>query len=149
MDQIYNFVVQSVEKNEDDKLPTLEIIFNIAQNYSEVKHYLKAIKLLEILLKLNDEDLEYWYLLAFNHFTINNFKYAMKCLKHFKVVSDKTSHKTDVVMECEDAAKELYIELEKIKANNGGELKNNKIEESEEDDEEERMMNTSNEMNID
>jgi tetratricopeptide (TPR) repeat protein len=152
LEKIYIFILDCLDKCNDQKLPTQDIILNLSKNFAELGQYIKAIKLLDLLIKLHDEDLEYWYLLAFNHYTIKNFKNAARCLKHFKKVSEKTSYKSDSVLELEDAAAELEATLENVrKSMKDGELRNNNIEESEENDEEESCMNSSNcdEMNID
>jgi tetratricopeptide (TPR) repeat protein len=151
MDRIYNSVLEYINLGDETLLPPQEILANLSKNYSEISQYVKAIKILDIILKLNDEDLECWYLLAFNHFTIKNYKYSMKCLKNFKRVYDKHSYKSDEMIELEEAATELYHTLENIRKNTqDGELRNNNIEESEEKDEEERIMDNSNaDMNID
>jgi len=151
MDKIYNSVIDYLNKGDETLLPNQDILSNLSKNYSELLQYVKAIKILDIILKLNDEDLECWYLLSFNHYTIKNYKHSMKCLKNFKRVYEKHSFKTDEILELEDAAKELYQILEDIRKNSqDGELRNNNIEESEEKDEEERILDNSNaDMNID
>jgi hypothetical protein len=151
MDKIYNSVLDYLNIGDETLLPSQDILSNLSKNYSELLQYVKAIKILDIILKLNDEDLECWYLLSFNHYTIKNYKYSMKCLKNFKRVYEKHSFKTDEILELEDAAKELYQILEDIRKNSqDGELRNNNIEESQEKDEEERILDNSNaDMNID
>jgi len=152
MDKIYNAILEYINHGDETSLPSQEILCNLSKNYSELLQYVKAIKILDIILKLSDEDLECWYLLAFNHYTIKNYKYSMKCLKNFKRISDKQSFKTDEILDLEDAATELYQAIENIRKNTqDGELKNNNIEESEEkDNEEERILDNSNaDMNVD
>lgn len=145
MQIIYEDVTNSAEHGDDSNLPNTDILLNLSKNFAELSQYIKAIKILDILIKLDDEDLECWYLLAYNHYLIKNYKNSDKCLKNFKKVAYKINHKTDTIQEIESAALELESELKKF-----GELKNNNIEES--DEEEERMMNSSSntdEMNID
>lgn len=151
MEKIYTFIMDCIDNNMENNLPSQDIILNLSKNYAELAQYTKAIKLLDILIKLNDEDLECWYLLAFNHYTIKNFKHSFKCLKQFKKISNMTSYKSDDVLELEEAAGELEIALEDIrKQNHNGELRNNILEESEEgNDEEERSMNDGDEMRLD
>ncbi len=145
MQIIYDDIISSVQHGDDTNLPSADILLNLSKNFSELTQYIKAIKILDVLIKLDDEDLESWYLLAYNHFLIKNYKHTEKCLKNFKKSALKVSYKTESVQDLESAAKELENELSKI-----GELKNNNLEES--DDEEERIMNSSSntdEMNID
>ena len=67
----------------------------------------------------------------------------MNCLDNLKLISEKVERNIEI----EEAANELFLQLEKIRTSQG-ELKNNKLEES--DDEEERMNNISNDdMNLD
>ena len=151
MERIYSIVLQCINQNDETNLPSQDLLQNLSKNFAELAQYVKAIKILDVLIKLDDEDLECWYLLAFNHYTIKNFKHAAKCLKHFKRVSAKVSHKTNQVLELEEAAAELEVTIEEIrKTCVDGELTNNNLEDTE-DNEEERMMNNSNvdDMNID
>ena len=60
--------------------------------------------------------MEIWYLTAFNHFQINNFKASMKCLKNLKIVADKLKVRNKLIQE---ASNELYNELMKIKIKKG------------------------------
>jgi len=151
MEKIYQHIINCINQNDDSSLPNVDILLNLAKNYSELTQYVKAIKILDTLIRLNDEDLECWYLLAFNHYSIQNYKHSYKCLKHFKTVSEKISFKSNEILDLEDAAKELAAVLEDLKKNSDdGELKNNNIEDAEDNDEE-KMMNNSNtsDMNLD
>jgi len=152
LDKIYIVVLHFINQNDDTNLPSQDLLLNLSKNYAELSQYIKAIKILDVLIRLDDEDLESWYLLAFNHYTIKNFKHAAKCLKNFKRVSQKVSHKTNQVLELEEAAAELDQTLETIRKNShDGELKNNNLEETDDNDEERMSMNSSNadEMNLD
>lgn len=60
--------------------------------------------------------MEIWYLTAFNHFQINNFKASLKCLENLKKVAEKLKVKNKVI---EEASNELYNELMKIKNKKG------------------------------
>lgn len=64
-----------------------------------------------------------WYLLAFNHFQISNFKASLKCLENLKKIADKTKQKNK---EIEEAGNELFTELIKVK-NFKGELTDSTI----------------------
>jgi tetratricopeptide (TPR) repeat protein len=150
MEKIYTKIMNSLQNQLED-LPSNDIILNLSKNYSEIGNNLtKAIKLLDILVKLDDEDLESWYLLAYNHYNLKNYKFSFKCLENFNLAADKISHKTDEVSQFEQAAGELKFVLEKIKsANPSGKLKNNNLEESENNDEESMNNNSCDEMTID
>jgi hypothetical protein len=60
--------------------------------------------------------LEIWYLTAFNHFQINNYKASLKCLNNLRKVADKLKVKNKLI---EDASNELFNELNKIKNTKG------------------------------
>ena len=62
MDKIYNDVLAIVESGKDD-LPNEDILSNLAKNYSELELFVKAIKIYDILIKINDQD-------------VNNYKYS-------------------------------------------------------------------------
>jgi tetratricopeptide (TPR) repeat protein len=55
MDQIYNNVIILVEAGSDD-LPDEDILSNLAKNYAELKLFEKAIKIYDVLVKINDQD---------------------------------------------------------------------------------------------
>ena len=59
MDKIYNITIQILENSiniNNDQPPSSDMITNLAKNYSELKVYDKAIKLYDILIRINDED---------------------------------------------------------------------------------------------
>ena len=59
MDKIYDISIQILENNiniNNDQPPSSDMITNLAKNYSELKVYDKAIKLYDILIRINDED---------------------------------------------------------------------------------------------
>ena len=89
MDKVLNQVENCVLNNLEN-YPDHEILINLSKNYIELENYHKAIKALDVLVKLDDENLENWYLLAFSHYKLMNNKFAMKCLKNLAKVSEKT-----------------------------------------------------------
>lgn len=115
MDKVFeyisNLMINNINPN-GELPPSSDIIMNLAKNYSELKIYVKAVQLYDLCLKINDEDLEIWYLTAFNHFQINNYKASMKCLENLKKVAEKLKVKNKLI---EDASNELYNELVKIR----------------------------------
>jgi hypothetical protein len=62
MEKIYNNIVDHIENN-SDTLPSHDIMLNLAKNYAELENFVKAIKIFDILIKLNDEDVKLFYLL--------------------------------------------------------------------------------------
>lgn len=61
MNKIYEQTINLLENsiNNTNKIelpPSTDIIMNLAKNYSELKIFDKAIKLYDILIKINDED---------------------------------------------------------------------------------------------
>jgi len=59
MNRIFDFTISILENNiniNNDQPPSSDMITNLAKNYSELKVYEKAIKLYDILIKINDED---------------------------------------------------------------------------------------------
>ncbi len=86
--------------------------------------------------------MEIWYLTAFNHFQINNYKASLKCLKNLKKVAEKLKVKNKLI---EDASNELYNELNKIKNTKGSLFDSIKIGNNNLDD----KYDLEDEMNID
>jgi len=59
MDKIFDFTINNLDSNivfNNEQPPSSDMITNLAKNYSELKSYDKAIKLYDILIRLNDED---------------------------------------------------------------------------------------------
>ncbi len=54
MDRMYVQVLSSVDKA--GELPSEDILSNLAKNYSELEQYAKAIKIYDILIRMNDEN---------------------------------------------------------------------------------------------
>ncbi len=88
--------------------------------------------------------MEIWYLLAFNHYQIKNYKASLKCLENMKKIAEKTGVKNS---EIEEAGNELYTELMKIKISKGN-LSDSTIV-SEEEVFDKYDIQEQNEMNID
>ena len=55
MEKIYNAIIKLVESGSDD-LPSEDILSNLGKNYSELEQFGKAIKIYDILIKINDQD---------------------------------------------------------------------------------------------
>ncbi len=65
MNKIFDITINILENNintNNDQPPSSDMITNLAKNYSELKVYDKAIKLYDILIKINDEDVIYFIL---------------------------------------------------------------------------------------
>ena len=131
MDKIFQ-KLNSMKIDSED-FPDADVIFNLAKNYQEIGEFYTATKILDVLIRLDDLNLEYWYYLAFSHFQCENYQLSMKCLKRLQKAYDKVivNGKNDLINDIESAAKELYDKLSSM-----GEL-TNKIEE--EVSEEEKM----------
>lgn len=115
MDKLLN-QIKAIDTNHVD-FPDHDFALNLSKNYAELSLYIEAIYLLDILVKLDDEDLECWYLLAFYHYQIKNYQFSRKCLKNFQKAQAKViiQNKTNEIKEFEDAAKELFNILNSMK----------------------------------
>ena len=133
LDQIENCLIKNLEN-----YPNHQVLINVAKNYIELENYEKSIKTLDVLVKQDDENIENWYLLAFSHFRIKNNKFAMKCLKILKKTSDKVRSKDK---EIEDAASELFKEIEKLKDSKGELFNSVEFNEENDLDDDEKEMN--------
>lgn len=125
-----------------DHFPDSELICTLAKNFAELGDYYNATKVLDILTKLDDQNLEYWYLLAFNHFKLKNYILSQNCIDNLNEIQEKVK---EVDQELFEGAAELAQELRKIELSNG-KLSNNPLLDMDEDDEEHRNNNS---MNID
>jgi tetratricopeptide (TPR) repeat protein len=64
MEKIYNNIIDHVENN-SDTLPSHDIMLNLAKNYAELENFVKAIKIFDVLIKLNDEDVKKFKLIKY------------------------------------------------------------------------------------
>lgn len=140
-----NFMEKALEiitspKNTDN-FPDTEIVCTLAKNFAELGDYHNAIKVLEILTKLDDHNLEYWYLLSFNQFKLKNYLHAQNCLEYLHEIQEKIK---EIDQELFEAVAELEGELKKIEQTEG-KLTNNPLHENDEATEEDNQ----NVMNID
>lgn len=55
METIYNLFIQNLQIS-SDHLPSEGVLVNLAKNYSELEHYIRAIKILDEVIKINDEE---------------------------------------------------------------------------------------------
>lgn len=127
-----------------DNFPDTEIICTLAKNFAELGDFHNAIKVLEILTKLDDHNLEYWYLLAFNQFKLKNYLHSQNCLEYLHEIQEKIK---EVDQELFEAVAELDSELNKI-GQTEGKLTNNPLHENDEMNQEADNQH-SNQMNID
>jgi tetratricopeptide (TPR) repeat protein len=54
MERIYNYIQLCLDRL--DEFPSEDLLANLAKNYSELEQYAKAIKIYDILIKMNDEN---------------------------------------------------------------------------------------------
>ena len=128
LNNIYN-INKKTDEN-DDNFPDHDMLMNISKNFAEINLFEKATEILDIMIKMDDEDLEGWYLLAFYHYQLKNYQYSMKCLKRFNKIQMKMKKedKTPLILEFIDAAKVLLNSLNSTGIN----LTNQQNEEEEE-----------------
>lgn len=136
-------VFKLLDSEDDEKIPEFEVMLNLSKNYSELRNFYKAVKVLEILVGLDDEHVEAWYLLGFNHFELKNFKDCSNCLENLKESIKKSGEEHKDI---EEAAGEIWAKLETLRDKHG-ELRNNPLEEG--NDYEEEIGNEDSGMDID
>ena len=96
----------------NDNFPDHDILLNIANNYAEINCYAEAIKLLSILVKIDDEDLNCWYLMAFDNYLCGNYKEAYELVeKIFHIYNNNPNHFSDF-QDVISASEELKNNLE-------------------------------------
>lgn len=138
-------IIYNIKSEED--LPESETIFNLAKNFSELEDYYNSIKLIDIAIQLDDQNLEYWYHAAYNHYKLKNYFNSYNCIERFRETQSKLNELDEELFIAVD---ELETELKKISNNNNNELTNNPLsntDNNENEDEEECRNN--NPMNID
>ena len=106
-----NQQIDSMDSN-DNEYPDHDMMVNISKNYAELNEFDKAIKYMDIAIKMDDEDLEGWYYLAYYHYNTNNTDNSLKCLKNLNKTYTKLQKAkipiTPQVSDILDAAKCLY-----------------------------------------
>ena len=94
LDKIMNLI--NINDVTNDNFPDHDILLNIANNYAEINCYAEAIKLLSILVKIDDEDLNCWYLMAFDNYLCGNYKEAYELVeKIFHIYNNNPNHFSD------------------------------------------------------
>ena len=125
----------------DEKFPDHDVLLNIANNYAEINMYVEAIKILNILVKIDDEDLNCWYLIAFDNYQIRNFKEAYDIVLKIFDIYNSNPNKFNELNDIISASEELKNNLEQRKDNLTNEneeiLKNNNEDENNGDEDEE------------
>ena len=110
LDKIMNLI--NVNDVTNDNFPDHDILLNIANNYAEINCYAEAIKLLSILVKIDDEDLNCWYLMAFDNYLCGNYKEAYELVeKIFHIYNNNPNHFSDF-QDVISASEELKNNLE-------------------------------------
>ena len=115
--QALEMIDQYIDKIDvnDNEYPSRDMMVNISKNYAELSLFDKAIKYMDIAMKMDDEDIEGWYYLSYYHYNITNYEDAMKCLKNLNKVHAKLTKEnkanTPQVHDIIDAAKTLYNDL--------------------------------------
>jgi len=143
MDKAYSLILSI---KESDKFPDADIIFSLAKNYSELEDYYNAVKLYDILIQLDDDNPEYWYYNAFNHYKLKNYIYCQNCIDRLSQVISNTGY---VDSEMSEAVKELQNEVDLYYKVNG-KLTNGIFEGCDEDEDEEiDEEHRTNSMNVD
>ena len=124
----------------DEKFPDHDVLLNIANNYAEINMYPEAIKILNILVKIDDEDLNCWYLIAFDNYQIHNFKEAYDIVLKIFDIYNANPNKFNELYDVISASQELKNNLEQRKDNlineNEEILKNNNEDDKSDEDEE-------------
>ena len=125
----------------DEKFPDHDVLLNIANNYAEINMYPEAIKILNILVKIDDEDLNCWYLIAFDNYQCGNYKEAYEIIeKLFEIYNScpsKFNSFSDVISASEELKNNLEQRQQPLKNKNEDILNNNEL--SNDDDEDEEM----------
>jgi tetratricopeptide (TPR) repeat protein len=110
LDKIMNLI--NINDVTNDNFPDHDILLNIANNYAEINCYAEAIKLLSILVKIDDEDLNCWYLMAFDNYLCGNYKEAYELVeKIFHIYNNNPNHFSDF-QDVISASEELKNNLE-------------------------------------
>ena len=110
LDKIMNLI--NINDVTNDNFPDHDILLNIANNYAEINCYAEAIKLLSILVKIDDEDLNCWYLMAFDNYLCGNYKEAYELVeKIFHIYNNNPNHFSDF-QDIISASEELKNNLE-------------------------------------
>ena len=129
----------------DEKFPDHDVLLNIANNYAEINMYPEAIKILNILVKIDDEDLNCWYLMAFDNYQIHNFKEAYDIVLKIFDIYNANPNKFNELYDVISASQELKNNLEQRKDNlineNEEILKNNNEDYISDGNEDEEMDN--------
>ena len=129
----------------DEDFPERDVLFNFSKNYAEINDYKNAIKVVKLILKIDDLDLESWYYLSFYQYNYKNYEDSFDTLKKFDEIYQKNKNNNDwdnnILNDIIDAGKELYEVLDKMPKP----LINNNIEDqNEQENENNEIINDNN-----
>ncbi len=124
----------------NENFPDHDILLNIANNYAEINYYFDAIKILSVLVKIDDEDLNCWYLIAFDNYQCGNYKEAYEIIeKLFEIYNScpsKFNSFSDVISASEELKNNLEQRQQPLKNKNEDFLNINEISNDNDEDEE-------------
>ena len=102
----------------DEDFPERDVLFNFSKNYAEINDFKNAIKIIKLILKIDDLDIECWYYLSFYQYNYKNYEDSFETLKKFDEIYQKNKNNNDwdnnMIMDVIDASKELYEVLDKM-----------------------------------
>ena len=143
LDKIMNLI--NINDITNENFPDHDVLLNIANNYAEINYYFDAIKILSVLVKIDDEDLNCWYLIAFDNYQIRNFKEAYDIILKIFDIYNSNPNKFNELNDIISASEELKNNLEQRKDNlineNEEILKNNNEDYISDGNEDEEMDN--------
>lgn len=82
LSQVYNIIMKTKKASEDlrnesvSSLPNIEFRMQTARLLVELSEFKKSVKILDMIIKEEDERVETWYLLGFCLFKLNLFQNA-------------------------------------------------------------------------
>ena len=122
-------VLKEESEGGGDNLPERDMLVNVSQNFAEIGEYGKAIYVVNLILKQDDEDIESLYLLSIYEYHFKNYKSSKETLEKFKKLFKKDYDGSIINLEDVKDLEEKLAAIEKK-----SELKDENNEEGEEDE---------------
>ena len=110
LDKIMNLI--NINDITNENFPDHDVLLNIANNYAEINMYVEAIKILNILVKIDDEDLNCWYLIAFDNYQCGNYKESYEIIEKLFEIYNSCPSKFNSFSDVISASEELKNNLE-------------------------------------
>ena len=90
LNEVYNIIMKTKkEENASKQLPSIDFRMQTTRLLVELQEFKKSVKILDTIIKEEDEHVETWYLLGFCFCKLNLFQNGQECIKNVQSLIQK------------------------------------------------------------